>query len=145
MSCEELLTNADEAGVFLCPKDPRPLLQAAERAGLRHWSVNLQGVADKPALMMRLAQALSFPGDFGYNWDALYDTLSERLLDEPAGVLLTLLECGDLMQADGEDFERLMEVLDAVVEDGLTEDIGFWVCVDGVTAADCALPTLDIT
>ncbi|MDH3294138.1 MAG: barstar family protein [Acidimicrobiia bacterium] len=35
-------------------------------------------VADKAAIMDQLASAFQFPEWFGHNWDALYDSLSER-------------------------------------------------------------------
>lgn len=40
-------------------------------------ALDLDGVADKAALMDRCARALALPGWFGRNWDALLDSLSD--------------------------------------------------------------------
>ncbi|HLU77414.1 MAG TPA: barstar family protein [Burkholderiales bacterium] len=139
----DLLTNPGEAGVFATPRDVRALDDALDRAGFERWRVDLQGVSGKPELMRVFQRALGFADTFGANWDALHDALSERALDEPAGVALTLAHCGDVARAQGGHFERLVEVLDAVAENCYDEDIPFWVFIDGVAAADFDLPRLD--
>ena len=57
--------------------------------------------------------------------------------------MLTLENCGEFARRDGEAFELLLEVLDAVAESCYDEDIAFWVFVDGVAAEDFDLPVLD--
>jgi RNAse (barnase) inhibitor barstar len=38
--------------------------------------IDLNQIDDKQSLFQIFAQAFSFPSHFGYNWDALYDTLN---------------------------------------------------------------------
>lgn len=139
----DLLTNPGEAGIFVSPRDAQALDEALDRAGLARWQVNLHGITGKADVMRAFQQTMRFTDGFGANWDALHDSLSERALDEPAGVALVLAHCGDLARAQGDEFETLLEVLDAVAEHCYDEDIPFWVFIDGVAAADFDLPMLD--
>lgn len=138
----DLLTNPGEAGIFLSPPDPRALDEAVDRAGLARWRVDLHSAARKADVMSAFQRTMGFMDGFGANWDALYDSLSERALEAPAGVALTLAHCDGLAQAESETFEQLLEVLDAVAENCYDEDIPFWVFIDGVAAEDVDLPTL---
>ena len=143
MDYTELLTIPGEAGIFTQPADADELWIAADRAGLARWRVDLANVRRKADLMQAFRQTLNFTEGFGANWDALNDALTERALDEPAGVILTLENCGEFARGDGEAFELLLEVLDAVAESCYDEDIAFWVFVDGIAAEDFDLPMLD--
>jgi len=143
MDYTELLTIPGEAGIFMQPANADELLVAANRAGLACWRVDLADVRQKADLMQVFRQTFGFTEGFGANWDALNDALAERALDEPAGVMLTLENCGEFARRDGEVFELLLEVLDAVAESCYDEDIAFWVFVDGVAAEDFDLPVLD--
>lgn len=143
MDYAELLTNPGEAGIFVCPTDTDALDAAAIRAGLARWCVDLADVRLKADLMTAFQGALGFADGFGANWDALNDVTAERALNEPAGVMLTLANCGGLASADGEIFEQLLEVLDAVAESCYDEDIPFWVFVGGIVAESFDLPKLE--
>ena len=138
----DMLTNPGEAGIFLSPPDAAVLDAAADRAGLARWRVDLGGVDRKSALMSAFQCAMGFMEGFGANWDALHDLLSERALEQPAGVTLTLAHCSELARTDSTVFEQLLEVLDAVAERCYDEDIPFWVFIDGVATKDFDLPTL---
>lgn len=139
----ELLTNAGEAGIFTRPADGDALDDAAERAGMARWSVDLSGVRAKAALLDAIAKQLELPDWFGGNWDALNDSLTDLAWNHPAGVVLTLWRCDAIAQADPQTFETALEVLDAVAESCYDEDIPFWVFVDGIASEQFDLPALD--
>jgi RNAse (barnase) inhibitor barstar len=78
----------------------RPL-RGVDRAELRAWAeahgqrlveVELQGCADKAAVLRSLATAFEFPEWFGMNLDALYDALTDLPDRAPAGGYVVLLE-----------------------------------------------------
>ena len=96
----ELLTNAGEAGIFTRPADGDAVDDAAERAGMARWSVDLSGVRAKAALLDAIAKQLELPDWFGGNWDALNDSLTDLAWNHPAGVVLTLWRCDAIAQAD---------------------------------------------
>ncbi len=52
-------------------------LAAARAAGWRADPLDLQGAADKAEFMARCADSLGFPEEFGRNWDALRDLLTD--------------------------------------------------------------------
>lgn len=142
MDYTDMLTNPGQAGIFLIPPDADLLDAAADRAGLARWRVDLHGANRKSALMSAFQRAMGFMDGFGANWDALHDLLTERALEQPAGVTLTLVHCSELARTDSAAFEQLLEVLDAVAENCYDEDIPFWVFIDGVATEDFDLPTL---
>lgn len=85
----------------------------AEAAGWHTLVADLSGVADKGALLDRLAEAGRFPEWFGRNWDALEELLRDLSWWDPAEGWLLVLR--------GEDEARLrlpgeLAVLDAVLD-----------------------------
>ncbi|MDI1456192.1 barstar family protein [Streptomyces sp. NPDC003388] len=77
-------------------------------------ALDLDGVTDKAGLMDRAARALSLPGWFGRNWDALADSLSDlSVWPEEArerGLLLVVRDWQAYAQARPEEWETAQEV-----------------------------------
>jgi len=97
----ERLKDPARSGVYRASRDTE-LLDALREGGLSPVRLSLKGVADKAALMARLAQSLQLPEWFGANWDALEDALTdvrgylvfrdqETLPADDLGVLLDVL------------------------------------------------------
>lgn len=65
------------SGVYAAPRDTSTL--RARAVGERDvWrTLDLSAVRDKSGLLHALSRALDFPRGFGYNWDALADTLQD--------------------------------------------------------------------
>ena len=142
MDYETVLGNAGDAGIFACPTEHAMLASAVQRIGLTAWQVDLSGVRSKSEMLDRLRHALPLP-EPALDWDALDEALSAAVWDQPAGVALTLRHCAEFAQAQPDEFERALEVFDAVAENCYDEDIAFWVFVDGVDAAAFDLPMLE--
>jgi RNAse (barnase) inhibitor barstar len=134
MDYEDRLTDPAAAALFLYPPDAAALEMAAGRVGLTRWRVDLTKAAGKADLLHAFDHALRFKRGFGANWDALHDILTERALNRPAGVMLTLENCAPLVAAAPVEFARALDVLDAVREDCRDEDVAFWVFVEGLAA-----------
>lgn len=79
-SDEDLATAAAAAHVQvlkLTPVATEALVRLAQSLGLDAVRIDLEGCADKAALLERTAAALGFPAWFGGNWDAFFDCLAD--------------------------------------------------------------------
>ena len=71
-------------------------MQATLGSELQLIQIGLKGVADRDALMKRMAQTLAFPPWFGGNWDALEDCLCDLSWSGAAGRVLLFEGAADL-------------------------------------------------
>lgn len=142
MDYQELLIDPGAAGIFIAPAQLEALELAAQQAGLSCWHIDLADVRTKEEVLSRFKQALPLPDYCADNWDALDESLSDHIWEQPVGAMLILSNCGDLLSASAADFETMLEVLDAVGEGCYDEDIPFWVFARGVDPQRCDLPTL---
>jgi RNAse (barnase) inhibitor barstar len=65
------------SGVYAAPGIVGPLRAAAKRAGIAWYDLDLEGAANRDALLRRFKDALSLPAYFGNNWDALHECMLE--------------------------------------------------------------------
>ncbi|MCC8361837.1 barstar family protein [Lysobacter sp. A6] len=120
------LADADNAGVyFVTMEDLDTLGVAARDAGLQVRRIDLGG-ADKHQLLLRISTALDFPNTFGRNWDALSDSLRDLSWLPKAGFALLFENGGALHQAEGEDFDSLLEILEESAQDWAEREVPFW-------------------
>ncbi|HXZ91280.1 MAG TPA: barstar family protein [Burkholderiales bacterium] len=106
------LQDASRSGVYRAPRadDVVDVLRGADFDVVR---IDLPEVADKAALLARLAEALAFPEWFGGNWDALEDCLTDLSWRQGARHVL-LIERFEALRVKGfDDFGTLLDVLEA--------------------------------
>jgi hypothetical protein len=121
------LDQAARAGVFFVTGDDLDALGVASRdAGLVVRRVDLGGCHDKATLLLRVGNALEFPGGFGRNWDALADSLRDLAWIEADGFALLFEQAGALHDADGTAFDTLLGILEQAAEDWRQRDVPFW-------------------
>jgi RNAse (barnase) inhibitor barstar len=70
------LQDASRSGVYRTAGE-HEIVDALRGSDLRLTRIDLTNVADKQALLERIARALAFPHWFGANWDALEDCLGD--------------------------------------------------------------------
>ena len=120
------LGDAENAGVYFVTTDDLDTLGVAARdAGLQVRRIDLGGV-DKQALLLRIGTALDFPSGLGRNWDGLSDSLRDLSWLPHAGIALLFENGGDLQQAQGEEFDTLLEILEEAAQDWGERDVPFW-------------------
>lgn len=109
--------DAQDGGIFFVTSDDLdPLGDAAGMEGLTVCRASLDGYTNRELLFDRLTPALRLPGDFGRNWDALADSLRDLSWLKAPGVTL-LLDHADLMrEANEDDFETLLDILEDTVD-----------------------------
>jgi len=120
---ESLLEDA-HGGVWFLPNriEPKSLQSAAKRAGFDAFVIDGSKIARKEQLLNAAALALRFPKDFGHNWDALEECLTDLEWVDGEGFLIYYDHIDGLLEAHPDQFETLVEILrDAVAswkEDG---------------------------
>lgn len=128
---EQLLRDANRAGVCHAPRQAMPaLLAAAEAAGLATFRVDLATVRNRQGLFERLAAALEFPDWFGRNWDALADCLGDLTWLPADGYLILIEHCEGFSAAHNADFVTALQVFTAVAEVWREARVPFWVLTD---------------
>lgn len=74
----------------------REEIALSKQKGIFATAVSVQGVTTKEELLSKISNALSFPSTFGYNWDALDDSLRDLSWLQVKGVLLVLEDSQEL-------------------------------------------------
>jgi hypothetical protein len=103
------LSDAAKSGVYKCSRSDE-ILAATRGSGLHVARIDLAGAAGKDAALKRFAEALSFPGWFGGNWDALEDSLGDLSLLAADGHVLLIQGAQGLLAPDR---EPLLDILGA--------------------------------
>ena len=121
------LEDVSQAGVYgVGDGDLGGLAAVARDAGLRVWRIDLEGCADKRTLLMRLGTQLDFPAGWSRNWDALSDGLRDLSWLPASGYALLFGEADGLRQANGEDFDTLLDVLAEASSRWAEDAVPFW-------------------
>ena len=106
------LQDASRSGAYRAPRAD-DVLDALRGADFDVVRIDLSDVADKAALLARLAESLTFPEWFGGNWDALEDCLTDLSWRKGARHVL-LIERFEALRAKGsDDFGTLLDVVEA--------------------------------
>ena len=120
----ETLLESQRGGVWYLSAhaDTKALQSLAKRHGFAFFHIDGKNIARKEQLLNHTATALRFPGDFGHNWDALEECLTDMEWVDAEGYLIYYDHIDGLLSAHPDQFETLVEILrDAVTswkEDG---------------------------
>ena len=120
----EQLLEDERGGVFHLPPGvaPKEAQSAAKRAGFAYFHIDGKSVARKEQLLVAAATALHFPSDFGHNWDALEECLTDMEWADADGYVILYDHIENLLDAHPDQFETFVEICrDAVAswkEDG---------------------------
>jgi RNAse (barnase) inhibitor barstar len=120
----ESLLEEKRGGVWFLPThvETKALAARAKRGGFAFFHVEGKNITRKEQLLNHVATALHFPGDFGHNWDALEECLTDLEWVDADGYLIYYDHIDGLLGAHPDQFETLVEILrDAVAswkEDG---------------------------
>jgi RNAse (barnase) inhibitor barstar len=110
MSARPALAPGD-SGVYASPVDISELRTRAEQIGASWADVDLTLIRDKATLLRAFGDALTFPPEFGQNWDALYDSLQDLAWLPASGYVLRLRNIAGARQALGAEWDTLLDIL----------------------------------
>lgn len=95
----------------LSPEQAGALAAAARAAGFSLFELDGAKMGTKPELMDHAAQALSFPGDFGRNWDAMIDYLGDMAtVHKNTRILVIIKNAAGMRAAAPGLYEQLCKV-----------------------------------
>jgi RNAse (barnase) inhibitor barstar len=120
----ETILEQGRGGVWHLPsqKEPRALQKLAREHGYAFFHIDGKSISRKDQLLNHMANAMRFPKEFGHNWDALEDHLTDLEWVDAEGYVIYYDHIDKLLEAQPDQFETLVEILrDAVAswkEDG---------------------------
>lgn len=121
------LTDPSAGGVFfVVEEDLGPLAAQGTAQGLFVARTSLRGCTGKDELMRRLRFSWQLPADFGDNWDALSDCVRDLAWLQGEGYLLLFDHADELRDANEEDFDILLDILDEAAEEWQEDEKPFF-------------------
>ena len=112
------LGNLESAGSYALGCSVDELRNAGSEAGVALFDADLKGIKGKQNLLNTLAQAASFPPEFGVNWDALADALCDLSWHEASGYVLLLRNASDTLGLSANDRE--------IAQDLFADTVVYW-------------------
>ncbi|HLU15866.1 MAG TPA: barstar family protein [Burkholderiaceae bacterium] len=115
-SAQALQALLRQGGEIDTPASQEAVMQAATETGLTALVVDCDRARSRSAVLRAVAKAVDFPEFFGSNLDALYDCLSDTVMDQRDGLFLWFhrLHTGDPIL--GDDARAVLQVCQDVVE-----------------------------
>jgi RNAse (barnase) inhibitor barstar len=113
----ESLLEEGRGGVWFLPAhvEPKALQALAKRTGFAFFHIEGKNIERKEQLMNHVATALHFPKDFGNNWDALEESLTDLEWVDADGYLIYYDHIDGLLNAHPDQFDTLVGILRDVV------------------------------
>ena len=129
----EKLLEENRGGVWFLPghADAKAVQSTAKRAGFAFFHIDGKNIARKEQLLNHVATALRFPADFGHNWDALEECLTDLEWVDADGYVLYYDHIDGLLAAHPDQFETLVEILRDAVASWKSDDTAMVVVLCG--------------
>lgn|SRR5574340_165620 len=121
------LGNLAAAGSYALACSVDELRNASREAGFALFDADLKGIKGKQNLLNALAQAASFPPEFGVNWDALADALCDLSWHEASGYVLLLRNASDTLGLSANDREIAQDLFADTVVYWRQRKKAFWI------------------
>jgi RNAse (barnase) inhibitor barstar len=132
----ETLVDANKGGVWLLPNhvEVRQMQALAKRSAFAFFHVDGKNIQRKEQLLNHVATALHFPKDFGHNWDALEECLTDLEWVDAEGYILYYDHIDGLLETHPDQFETLVEILRDVVRAWKDEGSAMIILLSGTKA-----------
>jgi RNAse (barnase) inhibitor barstar len=138
MALEAVDTLLEEArgGVFFVPgtATPREVQAAAKRNAMAYFHIEGKNITRKEQLLNHVATALHFPKDFGHNWDALEECLTDMEWADADGYVIFYDHIDGLLAAHPDQFETFVEICRDAVASWKEDDKAMLVLLSGAKA-----------
>ena len=117
MGVSALHKQLKAGGAVYGAKFPAEALAAASRdLGLAWYVVECGRAKTQSALLNAVEHALDFPGHFGHNLDAMYDCLTDLVLEHDKGMVILLQHWHEDDERQKEDNKKFTQVFEDAVE-----------------------------
>jgi RNAse (barnase) inhibitor barstar len=126
------LIEENRGGVWYLPEpvDAASVQKLAKRNDFAYFHIDGKNITRKEQLLNQIATTLKFPKDFGHNWDALEECLTDMDWVDADGYIL-YYEHIDTLQAAGEQLETFVEILRDAVQSWKEDDTAMIVLLTG--------------
>lgn len=122
-----VLADPALSGVYVVEADGSgDFLAAAMALDFAAVAIDLAGCSDKQEALARFQAALKFPDWFGGNWDALADCLADMSWWPAAGYLLLLEHAGEWREAEPEEFDTALGIIEEAAQGWAVQHKPFW-------------------
>ena len=130
------LLEDSRGGVYYVPGTVavREVQAAAKRAQLAYFHIDGKNITRKEQLLNAVATALHFPKDFGHNWDALEECLTDMEWADADGYVILYDHIDGLLAAHPDQFETLVEICRDAVASWKEDDKAMLVLLSGAKA-----------
>ena len=127
------LLESNRGGVWFMQAhaDTKSVQSAAKRHGFAFFHIDGKSVSRKEQLLNATATAMRFPADFGHNWDALEECLTDLEWVDADGYLVYYDHIDGLLGAHPDQFETLVEILRDAVASWKEDDTAMVVLLSG--------------
>ncbi len=131
MNLAALLSDVTRAGVYHLPLGKHEeIIAAAEACAYVVFEVDLKLAKNKDDLLAAIGRDMFFPEWFGYNWDALADSLADLAWRPAEGYVVLLKHCDRLHARAGHDLVAALEIFENAAEEWRERGIALWCLVD---------------
>jgi RNAse (barnase) inhibitor barstar len=127
------LLGENRGGVWFLAEhaDVKAVQACAKRHGFAFFHVEGKNIARKEQLLNHVATALRFPDEFGHNWDALEESLTDLEWVDADGYVLYYDHIDGLLGAHPDQFETLIEILRDAVASWKSDETAMVVLLSG--------------
>jgi RNAse (barnase) inhibitor barstar len=130
------LLEENRGGVWFLPDhaDVKAVQACAKRNDFAFFHIEGKNIARKEQLLNHVATALRFPDEFGHNWDALEECLTDLEWVDADGYLIYYDHIDGLLGAHPDQFETLVEILRDAVASWKSDGSAMVVLLSGAKA-----------
>ena len=127
------LLEENRGGVWYLPEpiDAKGVQTLAKRNNFAYFHIDGKNISRKEQLLNHVATALHFPKDFGHNWDALEECLTDMDWVDAEGYLIYYEHIEGLQAAHPDQLETLVEILRDAVQSWKEDDAAMIVLLAG--------------
>ena len=111
--------------------DVKAVSSCAKRHEFAFFHIEGKNITRKEQLLNHAATALRFPADFGHNWDALEECLTDLEWVDADGYVIYYDHIDGLLSAHPDQFETLVEILCDAVASWKADDTAMVVLLSG--------------
>jgi len=132
----ESILESNKGGVWFLPThaEPKAVQAVAKRNGFAFFHFEGKNISRKEQLLNHAVTALHLPDDFGHNWDALEECLTDLEWVDADGYVIYYDHIDGLLNTHPDQFETLVEILRDAVASWKEDDAAMVVLLSGEKA-----------
>ncbi len=132
----ESLLESNRGGVWFLQshENVKAVQSLARRCGYAFFHIEGKNITRKEQLLNHVATALHFPGDFGHNWDALEECLTDMEWVDAEGYLIYFDHIDAMARENPEQFATFLEIVRDAIASWKEDETAMVVLLSGEKA-----------